>query len=296
VDGAVTTRSRWWFPAVALGRVAWLRVIAYAFVWVDVLVTTSWVAHHAAVSADLYQPLLVARVLHLPTPTGSLVDATRVGLLVASAVALAAVLAGRTTLVRGAGVATAVLYAWWMVVAMSYGKVDHDRFAYLVLLAVLPTVGAARLGERRTTEAAGFAVRATQVAVVATYFLAAWAKVRFGGWGWVNGATLTWAVIRRGTWLSDWTLQVPWVLRIVQWAIVVSELASPLIFLVRRERVRVAIVGAMVVFHLVTFAAVGIIFLPHLVALTAFLPLERLGSRTGERARAGRAEAPQFGG
>jgi hypothetical protein len=33
-----------------------------------------------------------------------------------------------------------VLYFEWMIIAMSYGKVDHDRFAFLVALAVLPTV------------------------------------------------------------------------------------------------------------------------------------------------------------
>ena len=115
--------------------------------------------------------------------------------------------------------------------------------------------------------------------MIATYFLAAWAKVRIGGWGWVNGATLSWAVVRRGTWVSNWALDVPVVLRAFQWFIVVFELATPLLFLVRRERVLYALVASLYAFHLVSFAGIGIIFLPHLIALTAFVPLERAWSR-----------------
>jgi hypothetical protein len=84
-------------------------------------------------------------------------------------------------------------------------------------------------------------------------------------------------VIRRGTSLSDWTLQVPLVLRGFQWLLVVGELLSPVLLFVR-ERWRVRIVLGLVVFHLVTYAALRIVFLPHLVALAAFLPLERVGA------------------
>jgi hypothetical protein len=221
-------------------------------------------------------------MLELPAPTPLLVDGVRTALLTSAVVAALAAVTGATRLVRIAGVVVAGSYLWWMLVAMSYGKVDHDRFAYLVLLAVLPTVGAARLGDRTPSEAAGWAVRLVQVATVATYFLAAWAKIRFGGWGWVNGATFSRAVIRRGTMLSEWTLQVPWVLRAAQWTMVLGEVLTPVLLFVR-ERWQVRIVLGLLAFHLVTFAALRIVFLPHLVALAAFLPLERIGAgRTAE--------------
>lgn len=270
--------TSWWFRPVGAGRIAVLRVIAYAFVPVDVLVTTAWVAHHGDVPGVLYRPVQLARLLHLPTPTPLVVDVLRTVLLAAAVAGLLAAITGATRLVRVAGVVVAAAYLWWMLVAMSYGKVDHDRFAYLVLLAVLPTVGAARLGDRMPSPAAGWAVRMAQVAAVATYFLAAWAKVRFGGWGWVNGATLSRAVIRRGTTFSDWMLQAPWLLRLVQWGLVIGELLSPVLLFVR-ERWQVRLVLGLVVFHVVTFAALRIIFLPHLVALAAFLPWERFGVR-----------------
>jgi hypothetical protein len=43
-----------------------------------------------------------------------------------------------------------------------------------------------------------------------------------------------------------------------------------------RQRWRYLAVGFFFAFHAVTFASIGISFAPHLVALTAFLPLERV--------------------
>jgi hypothetical protein len=268
----------WWFPSIGRGRIAALRLIAYAFIPVDVLVTTGWVGRHGDVGAILYRPLLLARVLHLPVPTPTIVTVARLALLAAAAVALGAGFTRSDRAVRVSGVTVAAMYLWWMLIAMSYGKVDHVRFGFLLLLFVLPTVGAARLGDRTPSAAAGWAVRVTQVAAVATYFLAAWAKVRIGGWGWVNGATLAWAIVRRGTWFSEWMLHVPWFLRTVQWFMLIGEIASPLLFAVRR-RTQMAVVCALYVFHVVTFASISIIFLPHLVALASFLPLEGAGLR-----------------
>jgi hypothetical protein len=271
--------SAWWFAPVALGRIAALRLVAYLFVPIDVLVTTTWAYQHGRVPAALFRPVLVARLLHLPTPTPTAVAVLRVVLIAAALTAAGAVLVGSTRTVRAAGLAVFALYGWWMLAAMSYGKVDHDRFAYLVLLAVLPTVGAARLGEQRASADAGWAVRMTQVAVVATYFLAAWSKLRFGGWSWATGATLTRAVLRRGTSWADWTVHVPGLLQAFQWLLLAFELASPALLLVRRERTRYVLVAGVLGFHLMTFLMIRIIFLPHLVALLAFLPLERLAGR-----------------
>jgi hypothetical protein len=266
--------SNWWFPAVGRGRVAALRLIAYAFIPLDVLVTTGWVGRHGDVGNALYRPLLLDRLLHLPEPTPTVVALVRLALLLATAVALVSGFTRSDRAVRLSGIAAAALYLWWMLIAMSFGKVDHDRFGFLLLLFVLPTVGVARLGDRTPSPAAGWAVRMTQVGAVATYFLAGWAKVRIGGWGWVNGATLAWAVVRRGTWFSHWMLQSPWFLRGLQWLMLIGELASPLLFAVRRQRIRTAVVLGLYAFHVLTFAAISIIFLPHLVALAAFLPLE----------------------
>lgn len=270
----MATVTEWLLRPAPLGRIAALRTVAYLFVPVDVLLTTPWVAQHAHVPGALYQPLLLGRLLHLPTP-GGWVEVLRWVLIGAAGVATT----GR--LPRLLGVVVAVLYLEWMVVAFSYGKVDHDRVGFLVLLAVLPTVGAASHRDRTPSEAAGWAVSMTALAVVATYFLSAFAKLRFGGLGWVDGATLTRAVVRRGTALSTPLLHHPWVLHAFQYALVAVELfVSPLLLVRwRDERVTWALVGGFYLFHAMTFATISIVFLPHCVALLALLPLERFAVR-----------------
>jgi hypothetical protein len=264
----------WLFRPAPLGRIVALRRIAYLFIPVDVLLTTPWVGQHADVPGTLYQPLLIGRVLHLPTP-GGWVEVLRWVLIAA------ALLAATGRLPRALGAVVAALYLEWMVVAFSYGKVDHDRVGFLVLLAVLPTVGRARHRDTTASEAAGWAISMTTLAVVATYFLSAFAKLRFGGLEWLDGATLTRAVVRRGTALSTPLLDHAWVLHVFQYLLVAVELlVSPLLLVRwRDERITRALVGGFYVFHVMTFATISIVFLPHCVALLALLPLERFGVR-----------------
>jgi hypothetical protein len=168
-----------------------------------------------------------------------------------------------------------VLYFEWLIIAFSYGKVDHDRFGILIALAVLPTVGRARHGDLTLSAKGGWALRVTQLAVIATYFLAAWAKLRFGGIDWLTGATLARAVIRRGTFLSDFLLDAPGLLTAAQFGIMAFELTSPLVFLLH-GRARSAMIASFYAFHAVTYAAITISFMPHQVAMASFLPLERV--------------------
>ncbi|MFV2020790.1 MFS transporter permease [Micromonospora sp. LOL_023] len=260
---------RWLFAAVPLGRVAALRTVTYLFIVFDLLVYTSWVRTRGDVPVDLYEPLAIARALHLPPPSGVVVDVVWWALL------LLAPLAATGRRPRLLGWAVFTFYFAWMIIAMSYGKVDHDRFAFLIALAVLPTVGAARHGDRRPSEAAGWSLRVIQIAVVCTYFLAAYAKIRLGGWGWMTGSVLARAFLRRGSELADLIAVVPYALIAAQIGIVVFEALSPLVFLTR-GRLRYAVIGFFYSFHLLSFATISISFAPHLVAMGAFLPLERV--------------------
>lgn len=261
----------WLFAPVPLARIAWLRTLLYLFVPLDVLVTTPWVAAHDTAPASLYAPLFIGRLLNQPPPTTTSVHVVQALLLLAAPVAAT----GRAP--RLLGTAVFVLYVEWMLIAMSYGKVDHDRFAYLVALAVLPTVGAARHRDRTPSEAAGFAVRCVTVAVVATYVLSVAAKQRFGGGllNWLDSAVFVRAVLRRGTPLGDLLLDVPGLLQLAQYGLVAMELAAPVLLVLTGRRLYLAL-SAYVLFHLGTYAAIAIVFLPHLVSLAAFLPLERL--------------------
>lgn len=272
--------NEWWFAPQPRGRVAVLRAVLYTFVILDILVVTTSPVELAEAAAGLYQPLLPARVLHLPAPTPVSIGVLRFLIVGVTVVALC----GLRPRASGAGVF--VLYLAWMIAAFSYGKVDHDRFAMLVALAVLPTVGDAHRRDATADEAAGWALRCIQVAVVLTYFLAGWAKLRFGGLEWVNGASLLRAVARRGTFIASPLMDGPWILQGAQYAILSFELLSPLAFVSRAARR--AFLWSAVIFHAATYATITISFLPHVLCLLAWAPLERLwSSETG-------AAAPRF--
>lgn len=269
----------WWFAPVPRARIAAFRVLVYVFLPLDVLLLRPWGAAHGYVDADLYRPLLIGRLLPLPTPTPTLVFVIQYGM-VAMAIGLLVLIARDRAhrLQAWLGAGAFLFYLQWMVISFSYGKVDHDRFAFLVALAVLPTAGRAALRDMTPSPAAGWALRMVQVGVVATYFLAAVAKVRFGGWGWVNSTTIARAVIRRGTMFADPLLQMPWTLQLSQWFIVILEFVSPVLLFVR-PKVQQYVVAFLVSFHVMTFLMIRIIFMPHVVCLAAFLPLERVLNR-----------------
>lgn len=279
----VTAVNTWAQPALPASRLARLGVLAYLFVPIDILLGNRWIALHGEVPAELYQPVMFARILHLPTPTMFWVNLIQwVTVLSAIFAAVVLILNPRRINNNAAGwlrflrLVVFVGYMWWMFIAMSYGKVDHDRIGFLLLLGVLAWATSLNISDHTPDSHSGWLVRLVQIAVVATYFLAAFAKVRFGGWAWLNGATLTRAVIRRGTYWSNWLIDQPGILRASQWVLLWGEFLSPVIFLIRKQRTIIIAVACLFGFHLMTFAALRIVFLPHCVALCAFLPLERV--------------------
>jgi hypothetical protein len=267
--------ERWFFEPLPLARLAWFRVLVYGFIPLDVLVLHTSGNYHAYADGVFYRKLLAARVLPYPTPSFTLVYGALWLTVAVAVVLLALAVTGRTW--RWLGYTVALLYLYDQVVAFSYGKVDHDRMGFILALFVIPSVGSARLRDTRESEAAGWALRMVWIAAVATYFLAAMAKLRFGGPHWVNSATLARAVIRRGTWLSEPLLQHPWTLRATQWFILSFELLSPVMLFVT-QRWRTYLVLFLFGFHAMTYGMITIAFWPHLVCLTAMLPLERAGT------------------
>jgi hypothetical protein len=300
-DADRSRRERFWFPPIALGRIAALRAVAYVFVLLDIGWWTPWARAHRDIPA-FYQPLAIGRVLHLPVPTPRVVDVVELLLVLVTVtallVAVTAIRRVHARVVHGLSAAVALLYGEWMVIAMSYGKVDHDHLAIVIAVFVLPTVAGARWSSTERSEAAGWALRWIEIGVVATYFLAAYAKVRFGGWHWVNGATFAWAVVRRGTALADPLLHHPTVLLLAQWGLFAFEVLTPLMLFVR-QRWRTCAVVFLLGFHVMTWLTITINFAPLMCCLAVFLPLERLAAAaTRWRATArglspGRRPAPQ---
>jgi hypothetical protein len=263
--------GRWWFPEVPAGRIAALRAAVYLFVMYDMFFLVNDVVPHGYAPPELYQPLLIPRLLHLPAPTPYHVHALQAILLVSTLVAAT----GR--LPRIAGWVTAFAFLDWMFIGMSYGKVDHDHLALVVALFVLPTVPRRRWSNLAGDELVGWALRCIQVAVVATYFLSCWGKVSHGGWNWATGATFYWAMTRRGTGLGQLLLEFPALLVLSQWVVMVAEAVSPVVLFLR-GRAKLAAIGFYLGFHLMTYLTIGIHFLPLVVCWLAFAPLERAPS------------------
>ncbi len=276
----------WWFKPQPLARVAVLRTIVYCFVICDVLAVTKLVVSQSESSA-LYQPVDVLRLIHQPAPEPWFTKTLRVVIVVFAAVAVT----GRWR--RLAGVVVAAAYADWCCLAMSYGKVDHDHLAILVAVLVLPTVAGVSWRSTTDSEAAGWALRCIAVAVVATYFLSAYAKMRFGGWHWPLGATFTWAVLRRGTEIGRPLLHHPHVLQASQWGLLALETSTP-VLLFLRQRWRVLFVIGLLFFHLTTWLTIRIHFLPLVVCLPVFLPLERIAALAVRARRTNTGTMPSY--
>ncbi|QKW35841.1 hypothetical protein HUT06_18855 [Actinomadura sp. NAK00032] len=278
--------DRWWFGPVPRARIAWLRIIGYVFLPCDMLLLTGSSLSHARLPADLYQPVLLGRLLHLPAPT----PWSMYTLLVVTIAAGLVAMTGRV-LPRASGYVAACGYLWWVTISMSYGKVDHDHLALVVALFVLPSVGRAGIGDARRCEASAWSVRFIQIGVIAAYFLSAWAKVRIGGFpAWPNGSTVQWALSRRGTPLGRSLIDYPVMLKASQWIMFLAEALSPVMLFVR-GRPLYALVLFFAGFHAVTYALMTIHFLPHAIWLAAFLPLERLTGLLPARLRGGEPAA-----
>ncbi|MGP9538146.1 HTTM domain-containing protein [Brachybacterium sp. AOP43-C2-M15] len=271
------------FPALPLARVRALHVLICAFVIVDVLTFSRDVLSHAG-NAGFYRPVALARVLHLPAVTAPIAY-TLLVLILAGCVAV--ILGWRPRL---SGAVVAIAFWLWMLYSNSYGYVAHDHLALMVAVAVLPTVAAPRRADLAAgaaaaepallprSDAAGWALRCIQIAVVATYFFSVIPKILYSGSlaAWGNSAILTWASIRRGSSLAHWlVVHTPWVFVPAQWAGLALETLSPVVLFLRGRALHIAIAVYMG-FHLSTLVLLGIHFLPTVICWAAFLPLERL--------------------
>lgn len=265
---------RWLVPPVPRARLAAFRALIYVFIPLEVLWIRASVIPHSYVP-ELYRPTWLARILHLPPLTVGQATALQYAILALVVAAVAAVALGRWQ--RTTGWLLAAGFWVWMLNSMGFGYVSHDHLAMMVAVTVLPTAGVATLHDQTLSESAGWALRCVQLAVVATYFGSAALKTLRAGTpvAWANSAVFVWAIMRRGSDLARWTLEYPLLLRLGQWALLAIEFAAPTVLWLRGRGLYLAI-AAFCGFHLLTFAALGIHFLPTVVCWAAFLPLERV--------------------
>lgn len=257
------------FAPMPVQRLRRFRVAIYIVVLLDVFLFTKFPIGHGQVPASLYHHHLPVRDLFfLPQPSPVYVQVLRIVIVVA---ALACIFDKAP---RFFGWVVALGMLDWLSNAFSYSKINHDHFALMVALVVLPMIVSARAGPERQEQSIGWALRTVQVAVVATYFLAGVSKVLDGGWGWASSAVLVWALTRRGTIFAEPLLAMPWLTYVLQWISFIAELLAPLMLFLR-GRARYAYVAFWGLFHLTTYILLSIHFIPTAICLLAFLPLEK---------------------
>ncbi len=256
----------YWFEPMPVARLDVFAGIVFVTVAFSLIFPDHWVADHAIVPESFYQPVSLARLVHLPAPTETTMTWLRWLTVAACGVALPR---------RAPRITSGIVFVGstvWLLWAFSYGKVDHDRLTITVALLALT------LTPRRgpAVEAAtGWALRLVQVVFALAYPFSAIVKLRTAGFEWANSAVFTRAIVRRGTELGDWLVRSPWLLRTGQWAFLAFELFG-VVLLCRNTKLRAVALTGVVLLHAFTYATIGISFLPHTICITAFLPLERL--------------------
>ncbi len=264
----------WFMPVVPESRIAVLRTVLYLFVIIDIHL---FVRDPIPLSRnpELYQPLMIERLFHLPPPSVPLTITLYLILVIGCLVAAANVWP------RLAGGVVAAAFTWWTAIGMSYGKVDHDHLALVVALWVMPTVGviADRWRSTERSAQAGWALKCIQISVIFTYFLSALTKIRSGGWSitsWPDSSILMWAIVRRPHGLGQFLLPYPELLHVMQWCSFTAELTAVVVLWLRGRALLAAAIFWMG-FHAFTLAILYIHFAPTAICWLAFAPLERLG-------------------
>ena len=267
--------SSYWFEPLPKQRLRIFAVVMNLIVLFTVFRTDRWVADHGWAAEGFWQPIFVARVLHIPEPTTSTMLILQV---VIALSAVGAILARRYRHVLSASVFLS--YSLWLVWAFSYSKVDHDRLTIFVALAAISLVPDRKLDPDPLV---GWALRTIQVVFVLAYPLSAVSKFQKSGLDWANSATFARAIVRRGTAFGDFVVNYPSLLVVGQWAFVIFEVLA-IFALSTNTKVRNFFLAGILALHLFTYLAISIHFLPHTVCILAFFPLERWWARI----RAGR--------
>lgn len=294
-------------PLVTNGdrRLAALRIVicGYVTVW------TSVRAPHLLDTIDLDSRRL--------DPVGPLawIDQPVPAALVVAAVIVTPVLGVAATLgwrYRATAPLLALTFLFLTTYRNSWGQIFHTEnlaSLHLIVLALAPADRHWALRRREPAPSAAdgrWAVEAMAVMTVCTYFVAGVAKLRVGGWAWIDGDVLLHQVSfdnARKDLLGDTSspfasilAEQPWMTGPAVWGSMVIELGAPLALL--GDRIARWWCGAAWLFHVAILALMAILFPYHLlgIALAPLLPVERLADRAARwagrhRLLAGRAQA-----
>ena len=261
-------------------RLAVLRVLIGGFAVVHVLVRVPHVRQVARFDPARFDPIGPLGMLDGPL-SPALVDL----LLVVTVVAGIGFVAGRRLTVTGPAFAIALLVV--STYRNSWGHIFHTE--HLFVLHVLVLGLAPPFLKKRDTWPADVCALIT----VLTYAIAGWAKLRHGGWAWVDGDALRHQVaydnVRKAalgdTWSSigGWLVGHRWMFGPLAITALAIELLAPVALLKRPARAAWAVSAWLM--HVGIVVTMAITF-PYPLTGIAFAPLfrvERLGQRVLDR-------------
>lgn len=286
--------ERWWFPSDTGRTLAVCRIlIAGSQLFVFLPFFSPSLEEHVALVArpeGFEDPQWLIRLVAAVLPPASGLWPTLLTIVYGTTL-----VAGFLTMVgfRTRIAAAAYALTTWFLVSHegSYGEVHHTEIIvglFLLFLALSPSGRRFSLDARRRgddpaskTDMAIWPLRLTQILLAWSYFSNAVAKFAYGGVRWMNGYTLQHELLKAGLqWnrpLGIWLAQRHALCVGLSVATIVLELAFPLALVSRRARPWLLVSG--VGFHLVTWWAMDVAFLQHIVLYAVFLDLDRREGR-----------------
>ncbi len=297
--------ARWLAPETPAERLAAVRILVGGFALLYLGIRIPHIASYLSFPARQFQPVGLLAVLDRPPPGAAVLAVIILTWLATLGFALG-------WRYRISGPLAAALLLVTFTYANSWGQIFHTENALVltvVVLAVSRAADASSLDARGKVAPApharyGWPLRLLCVVVVATYFLAGIAKLRWGGPGWLGGTVLRDTIaadslrkILLGSQhspIAEALLGQAWMFRALAVLTLVVELGAPLA-LVHRRAAAVWVL-AVIGFHLGVLVLMTIVF-PFPLSGVAFAPFFRAERVTGwaaariKRFRAGRSPA-----
>lgn len=286
--------DRAWAPVPA-ERLAAVRILVGLFAQLYLTVRLPHILGFAALPPRHFRPIGILWLLDRPPPPAAV-----------AIVAAAAWLSGLAFLTGWRFRLTGPLHALLLLLALTYcnswGQIFHTEnllVLYAVVLAAAPSADATSLDARRRGGAPppdgryGWPLALLRAVMVATYFLAGVAKLRWAGPGWLGGDALRDTIaadsLRKillgssDSPLVELVLGQAWLFRALAVLTLVVELGAPLALLGRRAAL--AWIAAAFGFHLGVLALMWILFAFPLsgVAFAPFFRAERVVDRARRR-------------
>lgn len=266
---------------IPYARFAMVRLLTAGFAFVYIAIRLRDLSNYTRFSPENFSPVGVVAILSSPFPTW-----LTTALVIATGLCALLFSIGRWE--RATGPALAIGFIWVTSYRNSWGKLFHtENLIALHLVAIgIGVLMTERPADRVNGTTSGFVLRLMSLITVATYVLAAIAKLRNSGFDWLDGELLrnyiAFDCLRKSQLGSGYSLlgaalvQHTWFFPPLALGTMFLELGAPIALL--RGRVRHLWIASVWAFHVGVLAMMWIAFFYPIsgIAFASMLPAERL--------------------